>query len=196
MIEKTAIIENGAQIGRGVSIGYNTVIFSGANIKDNVTIGSNCLIGTKPESKYTDEQKGLIIDTNTVITDFVTINLGTERDTQIGQDCYIMNNAYIAHDVILESSVTVTSSANILGNAYICEEAYIGVNSSIHQNSKIGKISLLGANSFAKGELRAGLIYVGSPAIPIKINKVGIENSKLNQSKIKSILKESTKFLE
>ena len=195
MTKNTVIIEEGAKIGDGVSIGHNTVIFSGVVIKDKVTIGSNCLIGSDPESKYNESIKGLIIHQNAIVTDFVSINLGTVRDTEIREDCYVMNNSYIAHDVILEPSVIITSSVNILGGSYIGEEAYIGVNSAVHQNSKIGKLTLLGANSYAKGELAAGLIYIGSPAVPLKINKLGIERSKLLKSELRSIEKESINFL-
>lgn len=45
MIHQTAIIEDGAEIGAGVSIGPFTVVHASARVGDGGTIGSHCVIG-------------------------------------------------------------------------------------------------------------------------------------------------------
>ena len=194
-IHNTAVIEKGVEIGSGVSVGEYSVIYSGTTIKDNVKIGSHCSIGSEPEIINNELQSELIINENTTINSFVSINLGTRTNTEIGKDCFIMNHSYIAHDTLIGDGSLIASGVKISGSVNIGKEVYLGANSSVHQNSKLDDLCLLGANSFAKGSLLKGLIYAGVPAIPKKINIVGIERSKLGKEYLDRLLVEAKKNL-
>lgn len=194
-IHKTAIIHDNVEIGSNVSIGEYSIIYPGTLIKNNVKIGSHNSIGTKPESKFNKSQSNLTIDENTVVTDFVSINNGSTAETYIGKNCFIMNHSYIAHDVKIMDNSIITSGVRILGFVIIGKEVYLGANCTVHQNSLIGDLALIGANSFLKGEAYSGLVYVGIPAIPKKINEVGIERSSINNAEIQKILENARKVL-
>lgn len=194
-IHNTAIVEKNVEIGSGVSIGEYSVIYSGTIIKDNVKIGSHCSIGTYPEIIDNKKNSKLIINENTTINSFVSINLGTKTNTEIGKSCYIMNHSYIAHDCLIGDGSTIASGAKISGTVHVGKEVYLGTNSSVHQNSNLDDLCLLGSNSFAKGNLLKGLIYVGVPAVPKKINIVGIERSKLDRDYLDRVFEEAKKSL-
>jgi len=196
LIDKTAVIEIDVKLGSDVSIGKYSIIKSGTTLGNGVSIGSFNIIGSNPETLKSTKKSGLIIKDGTQITDYISINLGTERDTIIGQNCFIMNNSYIAHDTNIGDRVLITSSVVIGGYVKVGDEAYIGMNSSIHQNSSIGKVVCLGANSFAKGNLVDGLVYTGIPAKPLKINKLGINSSKLEPNEIEKIISRANNLIQ
>lgn len=193
LIHKTSVIHEDAVIGVNVTIGEYTVIYSGTQIENNVTIGSHCSIGTNPEKVNYQNKSKLIIKEGTIITDSVVINLGIDKPTIIGTECFIMNHTYIAHDSEIGDRSILTPGVKVLGNVIMGKEVYLGTNSTVHQGSILGDLSLLGANSFCKGELLRGITYVGNPAKPIKINEVGLNRSKLPAEIIEDIRK-SCKF--
>ena len=96
-IHPTAIIEDGAKIGKNVKIGSfvcisskadigdNTVIDSHAVIEGNTTIGKNnhifshAVVGSIPQDlKYQGEEVELIIGDNNRIREFTLLNPGTK----------------------------------------------------------------------------------------------------------------------
>lgn len=177
LIDKTAVIQDNVTLGKNVIVGPYSVIYSGTVLEDNVIIRSHCAIGTAPEILSDSSTTNLIIKEGTVVNSFVNINLGSSTETQIGKDCFIMNHSYIAHDCVIGDRSIVSSGVRVSGHSLIGSESYLGINSSIHQHSKIGDLCVIGANSFAKGTLQSGLIYVGNPALPIKINQIGFDRS-------------------
>ena len=186
-IHSTVILEDNVNLGKNVSIGPFSIIRNGTSIGDNVTIGTHCVIGSKPDVINSNQFNELIINENVKINDSVIISLGYKSATVISKDTFIMNNSYIAHDVQIGERVIITGSVNILGNCFVDSEVYLGTNSTVHQNSSLEKLSVLAANSFAKGNLNAGIIYIGNPALPVKLNKRGFENSKLNIEELNQI---------
>ena len=84
-ISKTANIGAYTVIGPSVEIGDNVYIDSHVNIAGNTKIGSEtkifpfASIGTQPQDlKYKGEKNSLIIGSNNIIREYVTINPGTE----------------------------------------------------------------------------------------------------------------------
>ncbi len=195
LIDKTAIIHKDTEIGEGVSIGEYSVIHSGTIIKDNVKIGSHCSIGTDPEIINNEFKSGLVINEHTIINNFVSINLGTKKNTEIDKGCYIMSHTFIAHDCLIGEKSVITSGVRVLGNVTIGKEVYLGANSVVHQNCNVGDLGLLGANSLAKDTLKSGIIYAGNPAVPKKINHVGFKKSKLDESFKEKIKQQAEDFL-
>ena len=195
LIDKTAIIHKDTEIGEGVSIGEYSVIHSGTIIKDNVKIGSHCSIGTDPEIINNDFKSKLVIKEHTLINNFVSINLGTKKNTEIGKECYIMSHTFIAHDCSVGEKSVITSGVRVLGNVTIGREVYLGANSVVHQNCTVGDLSLLGANSLAKDILKSGIIYTGNPSAPKKINQIGFERSKLDENLKDKIKQRAEEFL-
>ena len=108
-VHPSAIVEDGATLGRGVvigpycvvgpevTLGDGTELISHAVIAGNTVIGANsriypfASIGHPPQDlKYRGEPSRLVIGANAVIREHVTINPGTEGGgllTQIGDGC-------------------------------------------------------------------------------------------------------------
>jgi UDP-N-acetylglucosamine acyltransferase len=140
---------------------------------DNNYIGAYCIIGDPAEhKKYWDKPKGkVIIGDNNIITGLVTIDAGTEYDTIIQSNCFIMKHAHIGHDCWISSNVTISCGAKIGGHSVIKEYSNIGLNAVLHQFTKIERGCMIGASAFIKGETEEFIKYAGVPAKKIGINE-------------------------
>jgi UDP-N-acetylglucosamine acyltransferase len=140
---------------------------------DNNYIGAYCIIGDPAEhKKYWDKPKGkVIIGNNNIVTGLVTIDAGTESDTIIKDNCFIMKHAHIGHDCWLMDNVTISCGAKIGGHSVIKEQSNIGLNAVLHQFTTIEKGCMIGASAFFKGESEPYSKYAGVPAKKIGENK-------------------------
>ena len=150
-----------------------------AIIGDNVTLGDNnyigayCIIGDPAEhKKFWGKTKGkVVIGNNNIITGLVTIDAGTENNTYIGNDCFIMKHVYIAHDCIIDNNVSICSGAKIGGHCIINDKCNIGLNATLHQWSVVLEGCMIGASAFFKGESEQYTKYAGVPAKKLGENK-------------------------
>ncbi|MEN8710334.1 MAG: acyl-ACP--UDP-N-acetylglucosamine O-acyltransferase [Paracoccaceae bacterium] len=167
MIHPSAVIEEGAQIGKDCSIGPfchigpNVRLGDGCELASHVVIKGDTHMGTgnsvysfavigeiPQDKKFGGEQTQLIIGDNNRIREHVTINTGTEGGggvTKIGDNCLLMAGCHIAHDVVLHNNVIVVNSAAVAGHCIIEDDVIIGGLSGIHQFVRIGQGAIIGA---------------------------------------------------
>jgi UDP-N-acetylglucosamine acyltransferase len=135
------------------------------------------------------------IGKNTEILEYAIINKPTENCTYIGNDCYVMNQTFIGHDSRLGDGVQLNPGCTVAGFVNIGDFTHIGMNASVHQKSTIGNYCVIGAGSFFKGNSPDGIVWGGVPAIPIKVNMIGIERSKLSEDEKKLMIEEAEEFI-
>ena len=140
---------------------------------DNNYIGAYCIIGDPAEhKKFWGQEKGqVIIGNNNIITGLVTIDAGTDYDTTIASNCFIMKHAHIGHDCIINSNVTISCGAKIGGHSFVKEYSNIGLNAVLHQFTIIERGCMIGASAFIKGGTEEFTKYAGVPARKIGINE-------------------------
>ncbi len=192
MVFKSNYISKDAKIGLNVKFGNFVEVFENVEIQDGSYIGSYSSIGG-PAEHIDQPVDGLgnkvLIGRSTIIREHVTINGGFTDQTKIGDNCYIMTKSHVGHDSLISNDVTISPLAVVGGHSIIMESCNLGIASVLHQYTKINRLVMLGANSFAKGELEEGLVYVGNPAVPIKINSIGINRSNLDNAASKELIK-------
>lgn len=148
------------------------IIGNNVILGDNNYIGPYCIIGDPAEhKKFWGQEKGKVyIGNNNIITGLVTIDAGTETDTIIENNCFIMKHAHIGHDCKILNGVTISCGAKIGGHSIIGEECNIGLNAVLHQHSFIRKECMIGASAFFKGESEVATKYAGVPARKLGLN--------------------------
>jgi UDP-N-acetylglucosamine acyltransferase len=180
------MISDKAFIAEGVQIGRNCKIYNFASI------------GNPPQWKSYHEVLGLpiIIRDNVEIREFVTINAPTTKITYIGNNCLLMANSHVGHDVTVEDEVTLGVGVALAGFSIIGAFSNLGLNSTVHQHCKVPKYSCIGANSFFKSGIQMeGLIWVGCPAEPVKVNKIGLERNVEDLMKRERLIENASEFL-
>lgn len=154
---------------------------------------------TEPDWKDHKSVEGSTVSVGpgTVIRENVIINLPAKNDvTVIGSNCYLMNTCFVGHDCIIGNNVTLGPHACVAGSVVIGDYTTLGMNSSIHQGSVIGKCCMIGAGAFFKGSSPDGVTWVGVPAVPIKVNTVGIERSGLSESEKTKMISDAQLFVD
>lgn len=169
-ISKLAVIEDGAIIGKDVTIapfclisseatiGDGTTIAQGACIYGKTTIGKNnkifshAVLGSVPQDlKFNGEDVELIIGDNNTIREFTLLNPGTEgggRKTVVGNNNLLMGYVHLGHDVIVGDNCIIANSAGIAGHVEIGNHVVIGAGGvGVHQFVKIGDYAMVGGAS-------------------------------------------------
>jgi UDP-N-acetylglucosamine acyltransferase len=193
-IDRSAVIGKNVEIMEGVIIGPNVII------GDNVRIFPYAVIGM--EAQYKDkvfalEDKKIFIGSGTIIREFVTIHSpSNSNSTYVGKNCYLMATSHVAHDCYLGNDVVLCNSANLGGYTKVGNNTTLGLNVSTHQHSEIGSCCMIGAQSFFKGKVSTdGIMWIGAPAQPVKVNVRGIERADLSEQESQRIIMEANTFL-
>ncbi len=208
-IHPTAIIEEGAQIAEGVTvgpfayigsqvtIGEGTTIASHAVIEGDTTIGkhnrifSHATVGSIPQDlKYAGEPVQLIIGDNNTIREFTLLNPGTKGGgsiTQIGNGNLLMGYVHLGHDVKLGDHCILANGATLAGHVELGNHVVIGGLTPVHQFVHIGDYAMIGGASALAQDIPPFCLAEGNRAVVRGLNLTGlrrhIEREEINQLK-------------
>jgi UDP-N-acetylglucosamine acyltransferase len=197
-------IHHTATIGSNVILGKNNHIRAFVNIEGNTTIGDGndffpfTSIGTEPEHKtfYGAENKGVIIGNNNVIREYVTINAGCYRATELGNGIWMLRGSHAGHDAIINDNCTISCNVLIGGHSYIGHESNLGLGAILHQFSVIGGGAMVGMGCVItkKTPIEPFKTYVGNPAKFLKENSV--KKEKMTPEQVQKVIEKYLNQLE
>ncbi|SFV68897.1 Acyl-[acyl-carrier-protein]--UDP-N-acetylglucosamine O-acyltransferase [hydrothermal vent metagenome] len=207
-IHPTAIIEEGATIGKNVKIGPfvtissqsiigdNTVIDAHANIVGKTTIGdgnhifSHAVVGSIPQDlKFSGEDVELIIGNNNKIREFTLINPGTKGGgsiTKIGNNNLFMGYVHIGHDVIIENNCILANGATLAGHVELGNNVVIGGLTPVHQFVHIGDFAMIAGASALSQDIPPYCLAEGNRATLRGLNLTGLRRH-LNRDDINEL---------
>ncbi len=212
MIEATAKVHSGAEIGDGVSIGAYSVIGDRVRLAEGCVIGPHvvvkgptrigaatriaqfCSIGDDPQDKkYQGEADSFLeIGANNVIREFCSINRGTAQGggvTRIGADNWIMAYVHIAHDCQVGNNTIFANHATLAGHVQIDDHAILGGFTGVHQFCRVGCHSIAAIASIILKDVPPYLMVSGNSAKPNGLNRVGLRRNGFSDSRIDAIRK-------
>jgi UDP-N-acetylglucosamine acyltransferase len=196
VIHPTAIVEAGARLASGVSVGAYSVIGSQVEVGEGTTIGPHVVIegrtrigrdnriwqfasiGAAPQDmKYTGEDTAVEIGERNTIREFVTINRGTLQDaqvTRVGNDNWIMAYVHFAHDCQIGNHTIFANYSGIAGHVQVGDWAVLGASTLVHQFVRIGAHSFTGMGTILDRDLPPYVRAAGNRAQAFGINTVGL----------------------
>lgn len=190
-IEKSASIDESAQIGKdcyigrnvvieaGVTIGdycviqHNTCILKHTQIGDHVVIGCNNTIGNygfgyekNDEQLYRKiEHIGkVVIKDNVEIHNNTCIDRGVLGDTIIGNNSKIDNLVHIAHGVQIGNNCLIIANAMIAGSVKIGDNTWVAPSASVKNKIEVGSDNMIGLGAVVLKNTSPGATYIGNPA--------------------------------
>src|SRR6056300_1656587 len=208
MIDKTAIIDTKAIIGKNVQIGpytvigpnveigENTIIQSHVNISGNIKIGREnkiypfVSINDPQDLKYNGESTNLIIGDNNKIREYVTINPGTISGggkTIIGDNCLFMIASHIAHDCNVGNNVIIANNVPLGGHVIIEDNVVIGGNSAVQQFTRIGKMAMIGGMTGVLKDVAPFSLSIGNRNYFQGLNLIGLRRKNYENKKIMEV---------
>jgi UDP-N-acetylglucosamine acyltransferase len=188
-----AVVGPEVRVGPGTSIGSHTVLEGRTEIGAACQIGSHVIIGAPPQDlKYRGEPTRVVIGDRCVVREFATIHRGSLGDsgvTSIGPACFIMAYVHVAHDCQLAEQVIMANQASLAGHVQIGRFAVIGGMTGIHQFVRIGEYALMGACSGALQDIPPYVKVQGDRAKPYGLNVVGLRRHGFSAETIRTLKK-------
>ena len=205
-IHPTAIVEDGATladgvsigpfsvVGRDVTLGEGVVLHSHAVVAGRTTIGARteifpfASIGHKPQDlKYKGEPSTLSIGTDCMIREGVTINPGTEgggMTTTVGNGCAFLANSHVGHDCHVGNNVIFSNNVMLAGHVEVGDFAILGGGAAVIQFARVGDHAFLGGMSGLEQDLIPYGMALGNRAYLSGLNIVGLKRRGFSASQI------------
>ncbi len=195
-IHPTAIIESGAQLDEGVSVGAyayvgpevrlgaGTVLHHHACVEGFTEMGREnevfpfALIGSKTHDlKYEGGRPGLRVGAKNVFREYVTVHVATKDGefTVLGDGNVLLAYSHVAHDCVVGNGLVMSSHAAFGGHVVAGDQVVVGWNAGVHQFCRLGSHSMAGACAKVVQDVPPFMIADGNPAEVRTINKVGLE---------------------
>lgn len=211
-IHPTAIICDGAQIGRDVEIGPYAVIGPNVQIGDrcrihhqvtiegHTTLGENCeifpqaILGTRPQDlKYAGEKTTLEIGKNNIFREMVTVHPGTGNGggvTRIGDGNLFLIGVHIAHDCIVGNHCVFANYVQLAGHVHVENNVNMGGHSAVHHFVTIGRHAFIGGMTRVAADVPPFVVMVaarGTRSEVRMINGVGLKRSGYSEQDIAAL---------
>lgn len=145
-IHETAVVDQGAQIGKGTKVWHFSHIMSDCIIGENCNIGQNVVVS--PE---------VVLGKNVKVQNNVSIYTGV-----ICEDDVFLGPSMVFTNVINPRSAIQRRGQYI--KTIVRKGATIGANATIVCGNNIGKFAFIGAGSVVTKEVPAYALIVGNPA--------------------------------
>ncbi|MDQ8697520.1 acyl-ACP--UDP-N-acetylglucosamine O-acyltransferase [Hyphomicrobium sp. LHD-15] len=205
-IHPSAIVEDGAKIGDGVTIGPFSLVGANVTLGDGVELSSHVVvtgrttvgartrifpfasIGHQPQDlKYKGEPSTLDIGTDCLIREGVTLNPGTEgggMKTTIGDRCAFLANSHVGHDCRVGNNVVFSNNVMLAGHCDVGDFVIIGGGAAVIQFARVGAHSFLGGMSGLEQDLIPYGMALGNRAYLSGLNIIGLQRRGFSRSEI------------
>ena len=187
------IIGPDVTIGEGVKLHSHVVIDGITNIGDRTEIFPFASIGLRgQDKKFEGERSELIIGSDNIIREHVTMNPGTKgggMKTVVGSHGLFMVGTHIAHDCMIGDHVIMANNATLGGHVHVGDFAVIGGLAAVHQFVRIGAYAVIGGMSGVESDVIPFGRVKGERAFLAGLNLVGLERQGFTKDDIKTLQK-------
>ncbi|QYZ66439.1 MAG: UDP-N-acetylglucosamine acyltransferase [Gammaproteobacteria bacterium (ex Lamellibrachia satsuma)] len=193
-----SIIESDVKIGEGCVIDSSVRIFRGTSLGRNNRVGSGAMLGCEPQDLTFDpaNSKPLVIGENNHIKEGVNISRGvkTEEGTLIGNGNYFMCGFHAGHDCRFGNNNIFGPNSTIAGHVGIGDKVFVSGLVGIHQFTFIGDHAMLGGCSKVVKDVPPYATCDGNPARLVGLNATGLKRSGFDP-KTRAAIKQAYKTL-
>lgn len=207
-IHPTAVVEKGARIGGGttigayayvgpeVSLGPGCMLHHHATVEGFTVLGAKCevfpyaCVGLKSQDlKYRGGRPGLRVGEGNVFREFCTVHAATNDGefTVIGDGNYFLAYSHVAHDCRIGNRVIMSNNATLAGHVWVDDFVIVGGMSGVHQFCRLGARAMIGGCSKVEKDVPPFLIGDGQPALIRGLNIVGLQRASFTGEQIARI---------
>ncbi len=202
LVDPTAVVGEGVEIGPFAIIGPNVTIGDRCQIGPRATlernvrlaggvvVGTGSILGGDPQDlKYKGEETWVDIGADTVIREYSTINRGTSASgvTTVGSRCFIMSYVHVAHDCHVGDQVIIANGTQFAGHVTVRDRAILSGLVAIHQFVTIGALAFVGGCSRVNQDIPPFVKAVGNPVELYGLNSVGLQRAGLSEETVRAL---------
>ncbi len=190
-VHPTAVVGDGAVLGDGVELVSHVVVAGTTDIGAGTRIFPFASIGHQPQDlKYKGEPSTLVVGSECLIREGVTMNPGTEgggMQTVIGDRCAFLANSHVGHDCKVGDSVILSNNVMLAGHVSVGPHAILGGGAAVIQFSRIGAHAFLGGMSGLENDLIPYGMALGNRAHLSGLNIVGLQRRGFSREDIHNL---------
>ena len=197
-IHPTAVVEDGAVLGEGCSIGAYAVIKRHVRMGARNRVAEHAVIGGEPQDvKFkADTVSGVEIGDDNIFREYVTVHRGSRPGalTRVGSGCMLMVGAHVGHDCVVGDQVVLVNNAALAGEVTVGDRAFISAAVGVHQFCRVGRNAMIGGLAKVVQDALPFCITDGNPARARGLNLVGLRRAGFKAPEI-AALKEAYRML-
>jgi UDP-N-acetylglucosamine acyltransferase len=186
-----SIVGGGVEIGEGTAVGPHTIIEGPTRIGRDNRIGSFTALGGPPQDKgYRGEPTRLEIGDRNTIREYCSFNRGTTKDarlTSVGDDNWIMGYVHLAHDCRIGSHTVLANNTQLAGHVHIGDWAILGGFAGVHQFVRIGAHTMIGGGTMLRQDVPPYVTVAGNPPKAFGVNSEGLRRRAFAPAAIEAI---------
>lgn len=180
-------------VGPEVTLGDRTQLISHVQITGRTTLGADNIVhpfsvlGGPPQMRAVRSEDGaspefgVLIGDGNEFREHVTINLGTWRDTIIGNRNYLMTGSHLGHDVLVGNDCTFANDAALAGHCEVGDQVNFGGAAMAQQGCRIGRLAFIGGLVGINRDLPPFCMVHRTKAVS-SLNLVGLRRSGMRES--------------
>jgi UDP-3-O-[3-hydroxymyristoyl] glucosamine N-acyltransferase len=180
MVHPSAVIQDGAVVGAGCSLGPNVTVYGCVRMGERVIVQAGAVLGAKgfgyvrgKDGEYVlfPQQGLLVIEDDVEIGANTTIDRGALGETRIGRGTKIDNQVHIGHNCVIGKNVVIAAQVGISGSCNIGDGVVMAGQVGLGDHVTIGPgVILGGASGVFPGKTLTGprQVFMGVPAEPLK----------------------------
>jgi UDP-N-acetylglucosamine acyltransferase len=214
-VHATAIVDPGARLGAGVTIGPFAVVEADTEIGDGCEIRAHAVVksftrlgrgnvvhegavlGGEPQDlAFGGAPSSLQIGDGNTIREGVTIHRGTVEGsaTVVGSGCYLMAYSHVGHNDRLGDGVILANNVLLAGQVDVGERAFLSGGVVVHQFCRVGRLAMVGGNSRIIMDALPFVNTTGFPGRAVGLNVVGLRRAGFEPSALR-VLKRAFRIL-
>jgi UDP-3-O-[3-hydroxymyristoyl] glucosamine N-acyltransferase len=165
------------QIDPSAKIGEHVVFYPRVVIGKNVVIGAHSVIGNPgfgwaiagipgERARAIAQLGGVVIEDDVSIGPLCTVDAGTLSPTRIRRGTKIDAHVHVGHNVDIGEDCIIAAQVGFAGSATIGRGVLIGGQAGIGDHVTIGSSARIAGKSGVIGDIPAGAVVAGYPAVP------------------------------
>ncbi|MGB3624856.1 MAG: acyl-ACP--UDP-N-acetylglucosamine O-acyltransferase [Henriciella sp.] len=206
-IHPTAIVEPGAELGEGVTIG--ALAYVGSDVKlgagcqihqrgtvlgrtelaDEVAVYPGAVIGGPPQilGFKDDGTSRLTVGKRSIFREHVTVHTGSPAHgglTSIGDECLMMVGSHLAHDCHVGEKCVIANNVQLGGHITVGDQVWMGGMAAVHQFCRIGQHAFVGGGAIVVADVIPYGSVIGNHAHLAGLNIVGMKRRGFSRQSI------------
>ncbi|WOF73729.1 acyl-ACP--UDP-N-acetylglucosamine O-acyltransferase [Parvibaculaceae bacterium PLY_AMNH_Bact1] len=208
-VHETAIVDASAELASDVVVGPYSIIGPRVRLAESVKLHSHVVvdgktsvgarteifpfasIGQPPQDlKYEGEESELIVGSDNMIREHVTMNSGTEGGglvTEVGNNCAFLTGAHVGHDTKVGNGVVLSNNVMLAGHCIIDDFVIVSGGAGVHQFTRIGKHSFIGGMSGVENDVIPYGMVLGNRARLAGLNVIGMKRRGFEREQIHAL---------